>query len=135
MDESHYINIVVLLLLLLSLRYFLSSSRAHYSCRYSALGSQPRRSRVDLLLFCGGHHFRAHKSFLMGDQSAHYIILYVILFTPPPRLTWKKKIKRYMTIRTHCTSAPSPPPKGAVTDRLLVLMRCRYNFIAVVGLV
>jgi len=36
----------------------------------------------------------------MGDQSAHYIILY---YLPVPRLTWKK-IKRY-------TYAVPPPPR------------------------
>lgn len=99
-----------------------------YSCRLRTHNSYMRCATVragfsaEVLgryIYCGGH-FRAHKSFLMGDQSAHYIYIFTCT-----RLTWKR-IKRY-------TQLYRTPPHGC--DGPLIGLYTIYDFIAVVGLV
>lgn len=106
--------------------------RCHYYRRYScrlrthnsyAMCSGVLRGGPGRYIYCGGH-FRAHKSFLMGDQSAHYIFIYTFTCT---RLTWKKKLSDIPSYVVHHPTA--------VTDRSLVFIPTIYDFIAVVGLV
>lgn len=88
-----------------------------YSCRLRTHNSYMRCATVragfsaEVLgryIYCGGH-FRAHKSFLMGDQSAHYIYIYL-----PVRVLRGKELSDIPSYIVHHPTV--------VTDRSLVFI-------------